>query len=143
MEYQFSDRVKALKPSAIREILKNSSAPGIIPLSAGNPAPKSNQMIKETENFNFQSYRFKCRLRDQIRKTMKNNSERKIFMKNKLLKAPQITAAFSMSLILAFSLIAVASNTLAAPINNVSITTLPSSPEISPLDDEEDKIIFK
>lgn len=39
MEYQFSDRVKALKPSAIREILKNSSAPGIIPLSAGNPAP--------------------------------------------------------------------------------------------------------
>ncbi len=100
-------------------------------------------MIKETENFNFQSYRFKCRLRDQIRKTMKNNSERKIFMKNKLLKAPQITAAFSMSLILAFSLIAVASNTLAAPINNVSITTLPSSPEISPLDDEEDKIIFK
>ena len=102
-------------------------------------------MIKETENFNFQSYRFKCRLRDQIRKTMKNNSERKIFMKNKLLKAPQITAAFSMSLILAFSLIAVASNTLAAaaPINNVSITTPPSSPEISPFDDEEDKIIFK
>ena len=39
MEYQFSDRVKSLKPSAIREILKNSSAPGIIPLSAGNPAP--------------------------------------------------------------------------------------------------------
>ncbi len=39
MEYQFSDRVKALKPSAIREILKNSSAPGLIPLSAGNPAP--------------------------------------------------------------------------------------------------------
>ncbi len=39
MEYQFSDRVQSLKPSAIREILKNSSAPGIIPLSAGNPAP--------------------------------------------------------------------------------------------------------
>lgn len=39
MEYQFSDRVKSLKPSAIREILKNSSAPGLIPLSAGNPAP--------------------------------------------------------------------------------------------------------
>lgn len=39
MEYQFSERVKNLKPSAIREILKNSSAPGIIPLSAGNPAP--------------------------------------------------------------------------------------------------------
>lgn len=39
MEYQFSDRVRSLKPSAIREILKNSSAPGLIPLSAGNPAP--------------------------------------------------------------------------------------------------------
>ncbi len=39
MEYRFSERVKSLKPSAIREILKNSSAPGIIPLSAGNPAP--------------------------------------------------------------------------------------------------------
>lgn len=39
MEYKFSERVQNLKPSAIREILKNSSAPGIIPLSAGNPAP--------------------------------------------------------------------------------------------------------
>ena len=39
MEYRFSDRVLDLKPSAIREILKNSSAPGTIPFSAGNPAP--------------------------------------------------------------------------------------------------------
>lgn len=39
MKYLFSDRVQALKPSAIREILKNSSAPGVIPFSAGNPAP--------------------------------------------------------------------------------------------------------
>lgn len=39
MKYEFSHRVQNLKPSAIREILKNSSAPGIIPLSAGNPAP--------------------------------------------------------------------------------------------------------
>lgn len=39
MKYEFSERVKGLKPSAIREILKNSSAPGVIPLSAGNPAP--------------------------------------------------------------------------------------------------------
>lgn len=39
MKYKFADRVLDLKPSAIREILKNSSAPGIIPLSAGNPAP--------------------------------------------------------------------------------------------------------
>ena len=39
MEYQFSQRVQSLKPSAIREILKNSSDPNVIPLSAGNPAP--------------------------------------------------------------------------------------------------------
>ena len=39
MEYQFSERVQSLKPSAIREILKNSSDPNVIPLSAGNPAP--------------------------------------------------------------------------------------------------------
>lgn len=39
MKYQFSDRVLSLKPSAIREILKNSSDPSMIPLSAGNPAP--------------------------------------------------------------------------------------------------------
>lgn len=39
MEYRFSDRVLALKPNAIREILKTSSDPGVIPLSAGNPAP--------------------------------------------------------------------------------------------------------
>jgi len=39
VKYEFSERVKGLKPSAIREILKNSSAPGVIPLSAGNPAP--------------------------------------------------------------------------------------------------------
>ena len=39
MEYQFSERVQSLKPSAIREILKNSSDPNVIPLAAGNPAP--------------------------------------------------------------------------------------------------------
>lgn len=39
MEYQFSDRVLTLKPSAIREIFKYSADPSYIPLSAGNPAP--------------------------------------------------------------------------------------------------------
>ena len=39
MEYQFSERVQNLKPSVIREILKYSSDPTVIPLSAGNPAP--------------------------------------------------------------------------------------------------------
>lgn len=41
MEYKFSDNADVLKPSAIREILKLSSAPGIIPFSAGNPAPEA------------------------------------------------------------------------------------------------------
>ncbi len=41
MQYNFSDNVKALKPSAIREILKLSSTPGMIPFSAGNPAPEA------------------------------------------------------------------------------------------------------
>ena len=38
MNYNFADNINGLKPSAIREILKLSSQPGIIPFSAGNPA---------------------------------------------------------------------------------------------------------
>ncbi|MBO5106305.1 MAG: PLP-dependent aminotransferase family protein, partial [Clostridia bacterium] len=38
MNYTFADNINGLKPSAIREILKLSSQPGIIPFSAGNPA---------------------------------------------------------------------------------------------------------
>ncbi len=41
MNYTFSDRVLTLKPSVIREILKNSSDPQVIPFSAGNPAPEA------------------------------------------------------------------------------------------------------
>jgi len=41
MDYQFSSKVSGLKPSVIREILKNSARPGIIPFSAGNPAAES------------------------------------------------------------------------------------------------------
>lgn len=41
MEYLFSDRVKSLKPSAIREILKSATAPGMISFSVGNPAPEA------------------------------------------------------------------------------------------------------
>ncbi len=37
MSYSFSDGISSLKPSAIREILKNSG--NSIPFSAGNPAP--------------------------------------------------------------------------------------------------------
>ncbi len=39
MDYKFSDKVNGLKPSVIREILKMTSQPGIIPFAAGNPAP--------------------------------------------------------------------------------------------------------
>lgn len=39
MNYKFSDKVLSLKPSAIREILKMTSQPGIISFAAGNPAP--------------------------------------------------------------------------------------------------------
>lgn len=41
MNYEFSEKVTSLKPSAIREILKFSSEPGVIPFSAGNPAPEA------------------------------------------------------------------------------------------------------
>ncbi len=41
MQYIFSKPMASLKPSAIREILKSSSAPDIIPFSAGNPAEEA------------------------------------------------------------------------------------------------------
>jgi len=41
MNYTFSDRIAGMKPSAIREILKNTSDPSIIPFAAGNPAPEA------------------------------------------------------------------------------------------------------
>ena len=37
MDYVFSDRISSLKPSAIREILKATSDPSVIPFAAGNP----------------------------------------------------------------------------------------------------------
>ena len=38
MEYRFSDKIASLKPSAIREVLKATSVPGMIPFSqAGEP----------------------------------------------------------------------------------------------------------
>ncbi|MCR5167179.1 MAG: PLP-dependent aminotransferase family protein [Oscillospiraceae bacterium] len=41
MEYAFSDKVLGLKASAIREILKFTSEPGVISFAAGNPAPEA------------------------------------------------------------------------------------------------------
>jgi 2-aminoadipate transaminase len=40
MNYVFSNRISALKPSAIREILKVTSGGRCIPFAAGNPAPE-------------------------------------------------------------------------------------------------------
>lgn len=41
MKYCFSERMGALKPSAIRELLKSADNPNTISLSAGNPAPEA------------------------------------------------------------------------------------------------------
>ena len=41
MNYTFADRIATLTPSAIREILKYSSDPEVVPLAAGNPAPEA------------------------------------------------------------------------------------------------------
>lgn len=41
MNYTFSDKVSDLKASAIREILKFTSVPGVISFAAGNPAPEA------------------------------------------------------------------------------------------------------
>ncbi|MDE6020868.1 MAG: PLP-dependent aminotransferase family protein [Ruminococcus sp.] len=41
MRFQFSDNVESLQPSAIREILKFTSMPGVISFAAGNPAPEA------------------------------------------------------------------------------------------------------
>ena len=38
MNYKFNSSVASLQPSAIREILKMTSKPGIISFSAGNPS---------------------------------------------------------------------------------------------------------
>ncbi|WP_145411173.1 aminotransferase-like domain-containing protein [Paenibacillus xylanexedens] len=41
MDYAFSNRIAALQPSIIREILKATSGQNVIPFSAGNPAPET------------------------------------------------------------------------------------------------------
>ena len=41
MEYHISDKMKEMKPSAIREIFKSLSDPDIISFAAGNPSPLS------------------------------------------------------------------------------------------------------
>ncbi len=41
MEFNFSNKVQALKPSAIREIFKSLTNPNVISFAAGNPSPLS------------------------------------------------------------------------------------------------------
>ncbi len=41
MQFQFSENVSALQPSAIREILKFTAMPDVISFAAGNPAPEA------------------------------------------------------------------------------------------------------
>ena len=41
MQYKISDKMAAMKPSAIREIFKSLGTPGAISFAAGNPAPES------------------------------------------------------------------------------------------------------
>ena len=41
MQYQFSEKLENLKPSAIREIFKNLTDPSVISFGGGNPAPES------------------------------------------------------------------------------------------------------
>lgn len=41
MDYEFSDRIKDLKPSAIREIFKSLTDSSVISFAAGNPSPES------------------------------------------------------------------------------------------------------
>lgn len=41
MNYVFSDKVKDMQPSAIREIFKSLSDPNMISLAAGNPSADS------------------------------------------------------------------------------------------------------
>ena len=41
MEYNISNKMRDMKPSAIREIFKSLTDPSIIAFAAGNPAPES------------------------------------------------------------------------------------------------------
>lgn len=52
MNYEFSNKVKNLKPSAIREIFKYAADPQVVSLSAGNPSPKAfpSEAIQEISN---------------------------------------------------------------------------------------------
>lgn len=50
MDYLISDKMASMQPSAVREILKLSNQPGVIPFSAGSPATEALpvEIIRET-----------------------------------------------------------------------------------------------
>lgn len=82
MNFVFSDKVKDMKPSAIREIFKSLSDPSVISFAAGNPSPLSFPVEKmhncAEEIFNNEaSFAFQYgitegfpRLREQIRERL-------------------------------------------------------------------------
>ena len=49
MEYNISNKMRDMKPSAIREIFKSLTDPSIIAFAAGNPAPESFPVDKLAE----------------------------------------------------------------------------------------------
>ncbi|MCL2517567.1 MAG: PLP-dependent aminotransferase family protein [Oscillospiraceae bacterium] len=57
MEYKISEKMKDMKPSAIREIFKSLSDPEMIAFAAGNPAPESFPVkeLNEISNYIFQN----------------------------------------------------------------------------------------
>ena len=57
MDYRISENVKNVKPSAIREIFKFLSVPGLISFAAGNPSPESfpTEEMQKASNAVFQS----------------------------------------------------------------------------------------
>ena len=69
MNYNFSDKIKALKPSAIREILKATSQGDVIPFAAGNPAPDAFPVedIKKIVNEIFEKDILEISLNSKIR----------------------------------------------------------------------------
>ena len=84
MEFIFSDKVKDMKPSAIREIFKSLSDPNVISFAAGNPSPLSfpvekMQSVADEIFANQASVAFQYgitegypRLREQIRSRLKD-----------------------------------------------------------------------
>lgn len=82
MEFNFSQKVKDMKPSAIREIFKSLTDPSVISFAAGNPSPLSfpveqmhgiaNEIFEKEAGFAFQygiteGY---PRLREQVRERL-------------------------------------------------------------------------